>query len=714
VLVMTGRGERQAVRLAWGIGALCLASVIVSVILLALDWRAIDSPITGQVEYFLAVPITGTLGLLIAARRPRNPIGWVLLAIAFVDAIYLPADFLAMRGLLTGALPDSWVEWPAWVYNNTGTLAAVLLAFVILFFPNGQLLPGPRWRWAACVVLAAVAVTLVASMIALAPIQLSPRLPSVPNVLAVPALNGLSNSNGPVANIGLGLLFTLVLASSVVRFRRSRGAERRQLRWFAYVVAASVGLTFVGGVLGAVNSDLGTGVAGAALGVGLIVLLPATIGLAVMKYGLYNIDLFISRTIVYGSLAVFITAVYVGIAVGIGTLVGSGGKPNLALSILATAIVALGFQPVRERTQKVANRLVYGKRATPYEVLSQFSERVAESYASDEVLPRMARVLAEGTAAELAEVWLRNGGQLRRAAASPIDTGMPSPLQLDGAADLSVPNSDRSVVVRHQGEVLGALTVTKRRGESLTPIEIKLMDDLAHQAGLVLKNVGLTTDLQARLVDLRASRQRLVAAQDDERRRLERNLHDGAQQHLVAIKVKLGLAEILMDRDPAKAMTTLEQLKGDADEALEILRDLARGIYPPLLADKGLAVALRSQAAKATLPVHVVADGVARYPQETEAALYFCTLEALQNVQKYAAASSVEVRVHEKGPRLLVEVTDDGCGFDVTSAVRGSGLTNMEDRLDALEGNLEIESTLGVGTTVRATVPFLQTVPATS
>jgi signal transduction histidine kinase len=711
---MTGRGERQAVRLAWGIGALCLASVIVSVILLALDRRAIDSPITGQVEYFLAVPITGTLGLLIAARRPRNPIGWVLLAIAFVDAIYLPADFLAMRGLLTGALPDSWVEWPAWVYNNTGTLAAVLLAFVILFFPNGQLLPGPRWRWAACVVLAAVAVTLVASMIALAPIQLSPRLPSVPNVLAVPALNGLSNSNGPVANIGLGLLFTLVLASSVVRFRRSRGAERRQLRWFAYVVAASVGLTFVGGVLGAVNSDLGTGVAGAALGVGLIVLLPATIGLAVMKYGLYNIDLFISRTIVYGSLAVFITAVYVGIAVGIGTLVGSGGKPNLALSILATAIVALGFQPVRERTQKVANRLVYGKRATPYEVLSQFSERVAESYASDEVLPRMARVLAEGTAAELAEVWLRNGGQLRRAAASPIDTGMPSPLQLDGAADLSVPNSDRSVVVRHQGEVLGALTVTKRRGESLTPIEIKLMDDLAHQAGLVLKNVGLTTDLQARLVDLRASRQRLVAAQDDERRRLERNLHDGAQQHLVAIKVKLGLAEILMDRDPAKAMTTLEQLKGDADEALEILRDLARGIYPPLLADKGLAVALRSQAAKATLPVHVVADGVARYPQETEAALYFCTLEALQNVQKYAAASSVEVRVHEKGPRLLVEVTDDGCGFDVTSAVRGSGLTNMEDRLDALEGNLEIESTLGVGTTVRATVPFLQTVPATS
>ncbi len=224
-----------------------------------------------------------------------------------------------------------------------------------------------------------------------------------------------------------------------------------------------------------------------------------------------------------------------------------------AVIVTATAIVAVGFQPVRERLQRVANRLVYGKRATPYEVLSQFSERVAESYASDAVLPRMARVLAEGTSADLAEVWLRSGDVLQRAAVFPLQPTVPAAVNLNGAAELAIPSADRSVVVRHQGEVLGALTVTKRRGESLTPIEIKLMDDLAHQAGLVLKNVGLTADLQARLDDLRASRQRLVAAQDDERRRLERNLHDGAQQHLVAIKVKLGLVEMLATRDPEKA-----------------------------------------------------------------------------------------------------------------------------------------------------------------
>jgi signal transduction histidine kinase len=270
------------------------------------------------------------------------------------------------------------------------------------------------------------------------------------------------------------------------------------------------------------------------------------------------------------------------------------------------------------------------------------------------------------------------------------------------------------VEVRQQNELLGALSVTKRAREALTPIEEKLLSDLAHQAGLVLRNVRLTADLQARLEDLRASRQRLVAAQDDERRRLERNLHDGAQQHLVAIKVKLGLVEILRTRDPEKARATIVDLKHDADEALETLRDLARGIYPPLLADKGLAAALRSHAGKATLPVHVDADGVGRYPQETEAALYFCTLEALQNVQKYAAASAVQVRVREGGGEVRVEVIDDGRGFDVGTVQRGAGLTNMEDRLDALGGNLQIDSTLGGGTTLHATVPLPHLVLAPS
>jgi signal transduction histidine kinase len=226
-----------------------------------------------------------------------------------------------------------------------------------------------------------------------------------------------------------------------------------------------------------------------------------------------------------------------------------------------------------------------------------------------------------------------------------------------------------------------------------------------------LKNVRLTGDLRARLDDLRASRRRLVTAQDEERRRLERNLHDGAQQHLVALKVKLGLAEMLLARDPKKATETLEQLKDDADEALETLRDLARGIYPPLLAEKGLVTALESQARKATLPVVIEATGITRYPQELEAAVYFCVLEALQNVQKYAHATQAAVRLREADGRLQVDVEDDGTGFDLATAKRGAGLTNMEDRLDALGGFLSLHSSPGGGARLSASLPVPSALP---
>ncbi|MFN2452535.1 MAG: histidine kinase, partial [Candidatus Dormibacteria bacterium] len=263
----------------------------------------------------------------------------------------------------------------------------------------------------------------------------------------------------------------------------------------------------------------------------------------------------------------------------------------------------------------------------------------------------------------------------------------------------------RAVAVRHQGELLGALSVRKRSGELLTPIEEKLLDDLAHQAGLVLRNVGLTADLQARLADLRASRQRLVAAQDEERRRLERNLHDGAQQHLVAIKVKLGLAELFAVKDPARTAGLLEQLKGDTDETLQTLRDLARGIYPPLLAEQGLVVALEAQARKATLPVHIEASGVGRYPQELEAAVYFCCLEALQNVQKYAGATRAMVIIKDGDGRLEFAINDDGGGFDVGATRRGTGLQNMVDRLEALGGGMELRSAPGEGTALTGRIP---------
>jgi len=680
---------------------------IVGLVFTFLDAKVLNSgdTLVPHLSYLLVVPIVGPIGLLIAIRRPQNPIGWLLLSIAAVDAIFAVADGIAIRGLLNGASPRGWVAWPSEVANVTQGSGEILLFFVVFFFPNGHLLPGPRWLWATRVMFALAPIATVSNMIVTAPIPLlvtNANGYNVPNPLAVPALDGLTNNNGAFSTLSFLYALLLLVVTVVVRFRRSKGVERKQLRWFTYTAGVMFAISILTLPFG--NGPLSV-LGGVVFLVGLPVILPAMIGLAVIKYGLYDIDVFVNRSIVYGSLAVFITAVYVGIAVGIGALIGSGGKPNLALSILATAIVAVGFQPFRQRVQRIANRMVYGERATPYEVLSTFSSHIADTYAAEDLLARMAQVLQQGTGAESAVVWLRRGDQLTSAAIYPDSPERPSNRTLESGALPKMEDMTMVIPVEHHGELLGALSIVKRRGENLAPLEEKLIADLAHQAGLVLKNVRLADDLRARLRDLQESSQRLVKAQDEERRRLERNLHDGAQQNLVALKVKLGLAEMLLGRDPEKATATLDQLKSDADEALETVRDLARGIYPPLLAEKGLVIALESQAQKATVPVVVEGDGVTRYGQDIEAAVYFCVLEALQNAQKYARASKVVVSLKDRDGLLDFVVTDDGAGFDRETVKQGAGLTNMRDRLDALGGDVGIHSQPGQGTRLVGFIP---------
>jgi signal transduction histidine kinase len=704
------RGRTTA--LAVGLGALALAGAAATASLAYLN-RASLPNLDAADPTSIVIPIgIGVLGALVASRQPRNPTGWLFL-FAAVGGLQGVEDQYVRFALVThpGSLPL--VAWAAWLDSWSILLVfpAGGVALLLLLLPDGHL-PSRRWRPVVGIAMVLTALNtvftaLTPGLLALSSNAVNYAVPT--NPIGLTALQGIFTTGSPPTALSaalwlLGLAVLLLAAAApLVRMLRSKGEQRQQLKWIVYAVLATVvaivPFSFLAGtVLPSWTFDI-------PIVIGFGIALPAAAGIAIFKHRLYDIDVVISRTVVYGSLAVFITAVYVGIAVGIGALVGGGGKPNLALSILATAIVAVGFQPVRERVQRVANRLVYGKRATPYEVLSQFSERVAESYATDDVVPRMARVLAEATGAQRADVWLRSGSVWRDAAVWPVEGVAFAPTPVE---DGNLPSSnvgDRLVAVQHQGELLGALSVTKRSGETLTPVEENLVAHLAGQAGLVLKNVGLTADLHARLAELRASRQRLVSAQDEERRRLERNLHDGAQQHLVAIKVKLGLAEMLAAKDPEKASATLIQLKGDADEALETLRDLARGIYPPLLADKGLAAALESQARKATVPVTVEADGVGRYPQEIEAAVYFCCLEALQNLQKYAGEAHAVVRLHADDGRLRFEVDDNGAGFDVATTKKGSGLTNMVDRLDALGGDVEVTSSPGMGTRLHGSLP---------
>ena len=650
----------------------------------------------------MLVPLgLSAVGAVVVARRPANRMGWLFLACGCVVALRAAAAQYAVLGLGSAhGLPgDRWAAWLTSVLIDL-IFPAGLLLFILLLFPDGRL-PTPRWRVVAWAAAAFSVVGAIGTAIDQSPVTLTDSLRPAANPIVLPLPSALHQAENLLWPVGMFLLACAAVAA-VLRYRRSAGDERQQIKWFAVSVAALVVGTLVSfSIPGYLPFNL-------AIIIGVGVAIPVACAVAILRYRLYDIDVVLSRTVVYGSLAVFITTVYVGIAVGIGTLAGSGGKPNLWLSIVATAIVAVGFQPVRQRVQRIANRLVYGRRATPYEALSQFAANAGSEVLSDDLFPRMARVLAEGTGAQRADVWTRSGdGAMHVVASFPADAVPLQDVALDSDADSEslTHGVDRVVPVLHQGALLGALSVTKRAGESLTPVENGLLTDLAAQAGLLLRNAGLTADLRARYDDLRASRQRLVTAQDEERRRIERNLHDGAQQNLVALKVKLGLAEMLIDRDPPKALDTLEALKGDADEALETLRDLARGIYPPLLADQGLVAALQSQARKATVEVVVEADGVARYAQEGEAAAYFCILEALQNVQKYAHATTARVLLHG-GDALRFEVHDDGNGFDMRATPRGSGLTNMADRLDALGGTLRVTSAPGRGTTVSGAIPL--------
>ena len=401
-----------------------------------------------------------------------------------------------------------------------------------------------------------------------------------------------------------------------------------------------------------------------------------------------------SALVVVGLLA-FVAVVYVVIVLGGGALIGHTSSPDTRLSILATLVVALGLGPAQSFLQRRARRLVAGKRELPYDVLSGFSASVTRSH-DEEVPATMARVLAEGTGAAWAQVWLLIGDAPVLAATWPEGTAEGP--YVGGGTD-QTPDGQRTLLVRLAGETLGALRIQERPYQPLTPVEQRLFDGLATQAGHVLQGARLRAELAARVEELsvrseelRSSRGRIVEAQDAERRRLERDIHDGAQQHLVALAVNLRLAQSLSETSPEAAATVIAEQVDATDLAIQTLVDLSRGIYPAALSDGGIGPALAIATATATTPVEVVDELTDRFDPDVELALYFCCLEAVQNALKHAGASYVRVNLHHEEGVLVAVVADDGGGFDVNGTPGGSGLVNMRDRLDAVGGTLTIES----------------------
>jgi signal transduction histidine kinase len=687
VALTAGGTKVRPLRWPWAVLGVFVAAAVYGSILTVQNGESIAN----QVPLIIAFAAFGVVGALVVSRTRGNRVGLLLLYGSAVTAVSFAAGEL-MTALWRDETRSGTAVFIAAFVSNAGWILGIIpvVLFLPLIFPDGRL-PSRRWRPLAWVTWALLLFLTSGILLGQRSFTGSVESVRIHNPLVVGALADLRIPDGLVV-----LLLVVCLgggvASLVSRFRRSTGIERQQIKW----VAASIAFVIVGFTVTTIGSSLGdlftALVSGAAF-----LSIPVAIGIAVLQYRLYDLDVVVKKALIAGALAVIVIAVY-GALVWVFGAVASGRESSLSLFLIALAL-GLAFRPVARFARRVADRIVYGRRATPYEVLTEFSERVGDAYATDDVLERMAQILGQGVGATSARVWLLVGRELRPVSSWPPEEWLPAPLPCNGEA-LPTMAPEIGFEVRDRGSLLGALSVEMPPNDPMTPAKEKLVRDLASQAGLSLRNVQLVEDL-------RASRQRLVAAQDEERRKLERNIHDGAQQQLVALTVKMRLARSLASKDAAKAESMLEQMETETRTALEDLRDLARGIYPPLLADQGLAAAIEAQARKSALPVRVSAERVGRYPQDVEAAIYFSVLEALQNVAKYARASNVEISLSADDGTVRFDVRDDGVGFDASSTGYGTGLQGIADRLSALGGRVVVRSAPGDGTTIGGELPVV-------
>jgi len=649
--------------------------------------------------------------------RPAAAMSLFLFVWVAFNWVHAFAGQYAIHGLLVapGALPLADVA--AWSENFTPDLSVLGAALFILLFPTGRLKSGRWWILVVLVVLDVVGGLLAGlddpyalRVGALAqqwvPVTLPPVVWPVGAVFAFAAGAFGWARQILTAAAAFYLLLRLLAAS---------GEERLQLKWFAYagtfvIVTLLLQLAdnpppfdwLPGAIRDAVQQFVQSETAHAistwsslASTLAAFVLLPVAVGIAIVRYRLYDIDVVINRTILYGGLALFVTGAYVVVVAGAGSLLGQQVGFNPLLTVFAIALVAALLIPVRSRLQALANAAVYGRRSRPYDVLSDFAGSIGEAQPAEVLLPRMADLLRDGTGAIRTEVWVKLPDRLQLAAASPRSDGaLSTAASIDDVVARAGPTAKVEPVF-HEGELLGALVVVKARGDEINSVETRLFRDLASQAGLVLVRFRLVQDL-------RDSRTRIVTAQDIERRRIERNLHDGAQQRFVNALLALGMAEGNLP-GAASRSDLVEEATREIRAGLNDLRALARGLEPPLLGEMGIAAAITDLADRAPIPTNVAADGLRRYPASVEAAAYFVVAEALTNAAKHSGARTVDVSIREADGWLHVDVVDDGKGG--ADPAGGSGMVGLQDRVAALGGRASVVSPRGGGTSVKAELP---------
>ncbi len=608
--------------------------------------------------------VCSVIAVSLAWRRSREPM-----------ALFIALMLVTFGTASTGSVAALAATQPAWRWVVSGvTFLGQVLFFTFGFlFPDGRFVP--RWSW----VLAAAAVV----------------------EQAVEKFYAGSEDNWPLALQLLpffGLLIPAVIAQ-IYRFRRvSTPVQRQQTKWVVFGVTVGfsgfLGLILLFGVLWpSLQRHLFANLAGLVLLYGCFLLIPLSLAMAVLRSRLWDIDFLINRTLMYSILTTSVVGIYVLVVGTLGMLLQAQG--NFLIALLATGLVAVLFQPLRERFQRGVNRLLYGQRDDPYAVLSGLGRRLEAALAPDAVLPTIVATVKEALKLPYAAIALDQEG--RSVEVASIGTPAPNPLCLP---------------LNYQGETIGQLILAPRTpGETFTPAERRLLDDLAHQVGIAAAAVRLTVALQASLEELRRSRERLVAAQEEERRRIQRDLHDGLGPVLASMRLRLEACLHLAESLPP-LVGHLERLDELVGQATADIRRLVYDLRPPVLDQLGLVPALRQHIERFSretgIEVHFTTEAGLAVPAAAEVAIFRVVHEALVNAQKHARASQVAIRLQQQDEQLILEISDDGIGFalDSPGVQAGTGLGSMRERAELLGGVLSLVSQPGAGTELVIHIPI--------
>jgi signal transduction histidine kinase len=597
--------------------------------------------------------VLATVGALVASRQPRNPIGWLVLGAAVVSSFADLAQGWALRG------------WPradvAETFANTSTIPQAAATVVcLLLFPSGTLM-APAWR-------AVGAAAVLGATLAVPTFILAHEAGSY----FVDGANPYA-ADGPlwwglyVAAMALLLgSFVLSVVALGLRFRRSVGDERQQMKWLALAAGIAAVVMPAGALLWNTVPAVRIAVAVAAT------LMPVAMGAGILRYRLYDIDLAISRTVVYAAITLLLAGTYALVAITVGAV---GGRGSIWATAVVTLIAGVGGRPLRDRLQRVVDRRFNRSQYEAAQRVTTFLEELRAGRAAPEEIEHV----------------------LREAVADP-DVGLG--FRLPGSTvnvDLNgdpMPERGEHLAIRVSGEEVGVV----RFG---SPASRTRLPELLTIGGLALEIVRLRVELRRQLDEVAASRARIALAADEERRRIERDLHDGHQQRLVSIGLSLRHAQHALDGTAPEAHALIQRAVDEITESIEDLRELARGLRPAQL-DAGLTPALRELARRAPLPVEVHAT-TGRLPAEIEAAAYYTACEGVTNAVKHSGASQVMLRARCDEGRLVLLVSDDGVGGAALGV--GTGLTGLRDRVTAHGGALEITSPRGHGTTLTAVFP---------